>query len=327
MAKNWWESAAGRSADDEWQNDWWLCNVCGAWTPKLKQKCRCCGVGKWAHCGEFEYLLPPASLVQSWILNVPSVQTLSKPLPAQLSACIAALERATARRNEAEEALAKASRDAEFAYEEVTRLVSEKSRVEQSLHSTQCAPSYLQSLSSSFHHVLSGVQSSPGVDENIVAQGKFEMETLFSKLNGLAAAVVFASARQEKKEKAAMFRQAGDCCMEALWQQFIAFGANRVEAMFHRNTEMGEGRRNSEDEKCQSAVGVTAPGGFNEGTSSSSVELDLLPVRGALGEFGGAGKPGTAKDERKRLAKLPKSTSHGRGRGYCIGGTCEGRKS
>ena len=39
----------------------------------------------------------------------------------------------------------------------------------QSLLSTQSAPSCLQSLSSSFHHVLSDVQSSPGVDENIVA--------------------------------------------------------------------------------------------------------------------------------------------------------------
>ena len=61
----------------------------------------------------------------------------------------------TARRNKAEEVLEKGSRDAEFAREEVTRLVSEKLRVEQSILSTQSAPSCLQSLSSSFHRVLS----------------------------------------------------------------------------------------------------------------------------------------------------------------------------
>ena len=30
-----------------------------------------------------------------------------------------------------------------------------------------------------------------------------------------------------------------DCCTEALWQQFIALGGNRVEAMFQRYREMG----------------------------------------------------------------------------------------
>ena len=101
-------------------------------------------------------------------------------------------ERATARRNKAEEVLAKASRDAELAREEVTRLVSEKSRVEQSSFNA-VSPSCLQSLSSSFHHVLSDLQSSLAVVENIVAQAKAEMETVFSKLNGLAAAVASAS--------------------------------------------------------------------------------------------------------------------------------------
>ena len=121
--------------------------------------------------------------------------TLSKPLPAQLAACTGALERATAKRSKAEDVLEKASRDAELAREDVTRLVSEKSRVEQSLLSTQSAlPSCLPSLNSSFHHILSDMQSSPGGDENIVAQAKVEVETLFNKLNGLAAAVTSASA-------------------------------------------------------------------------------------------------------------------------------------
>ena len=34
---------------------------------------------------------------------------------------------------------------------------------------------------------------------------------------------------------------------------------------------------------------------------ASSLELDLPLVRGALGEYGGAEKSGTVKDERKRL--------------------------
>ena len=40
----WWKNAADCSADDEWLNSRWLCNVCGAWTPKLKRKCRSCGI-------------------------------------------------------------------------------------------------------------------------------------------------------------------------------------------------------------------------------------------------------------------------------------------
>ena len=115
------------------------------------------------------------------------VFTLSEPPLERLSACVAALELATARRNKAEKVLEKASVDAEFAREEVTRLVSEKLRVEQSLLSTQSAPSYIQSLTS----------SSPGVDENIVAQAKNEMETLFNKLNGLTAAVASASSTSQ----------------------------------------------------------------------------------------------------------------------------------
>ena len=83
--------------------------------------------------------------------------TLSKPLPG-----------ATARRNKAEEVLEKASCEADSTCQEVTCLVFEKLRVEQSLLSRLSAESCLQSLSSSFHHVLSDTQLSPGVDGNIV---------------------------------------------------------------------------------------------------------------------------------------------------------------
>ena len=44
-----------------------------------------------------------------------------------------------------------------------------------------------------------------------------------------------------------------------------------------------EGRRNSEDEQEQGKTSqqlvLPAPGGFNEGTPASSMELDLLHVR------------------------------------------------
>ena len=67
--------------------------------------------------------------------------------------------------------------------------------------------------------------------------------------------------------------QTRDGCMEALWQQIIALGANRVEAMFQKCREMGsaqgqmpgreEGRRDSEDEQeqgkaCQQLVFTSA---------------------------------------------------------------------
>ena len=46
---------------------------------------------------------------------------------------------------------------------------------------------------------------------------------------------------------------------------------------------------------------MSALSGCNEGTPANSLELDLPRIRGALGEGGGAGKSGTAKDERERL--------------------------
>ena len=68
-----------------------------------------------------------------------------------------------------------------------------------------------------------------------------------------------------------------------------------------------EGRRNSEDGQEQDKaisshqLALSASSGCNEGTPASCLELDLLLVRGALGECVGAGKSGTAKDDRKRL--------------------------
>ena len=66
-----------------------------------------------------------------------------------------------------------------------------------------------------------------------------------------------------------------------------------------------EGKRNSEDEQEQEQasqqLALSASSGCKEGTPASSLEFDLPRVRSALGECGGAGKSGSAKDERKRF--------------------------
>ena len=126
--------------------------------------------------------------------------------------------------------------------------------------------------------------------------------------------------RQEKKRRGTNASQTGDCCMEALWEQFMALV--RIEVFVQRlHREMGtaqgqmpgreEGGRNSEAEQAQVKVSQqlasSASSGCNEGTPASSLELDLPRVRGAFGECGGVGKSNTAKDERKGL--LSNSTS------------------
>ena len=121
--------------------------------------------------------------------------------------------------------------------------------------------------------------------------------------------------------------QTGDGCLEALWQQFIALGANGFETFAQRlQREMGaaqgqmpgreKDRRSSEDEqeqdKASQQLALSGSSGSDESTPASSLELDLPRVRGVLGEGGGAGKSGKAKDERKRpFVKFTKSTSHG----------------
>ena len=124
-------------------------------------------------------------------------------------------------------------------------------------------------------------------------------------------AAVLQSLQAGEERRGSNASQTCDCCMGALWQQIVALGANRVEAMFQRYREMGaaqgqmpgreEGRRNSEDgqeqDKASQQLALSASSGCNEGTPASSLELDLPRVRGALGECGGAGKSGTAKDE------------------------------
>ena len=70
-----------------------------------------------------------------------------------------------------------------------------------------------------------------------------------------------------------------------------------------------EGRRNSEDEQEQGRISqqlvLPAPGGINEGTPASSLELYLLCVRGALGDCGGPGKTSTLGDRKRGLSNSP----------------------
>ena len=115
-----------------------------------------------------------------------------------------------------------------------------------------------------------------------------------------------------------------DCCLETMVDQMFPLGADQArskfEAMcqiFFRSIETPsaqmpgkeEGRRNSEDEQGQGKTCpqwvLPAPGGFNEGTPASSMDLDLPRVRGAHGECGGAGKSGTGKDRKRSLSNSP----------------------
>ena len=114
--------------------------------------------------------------------------------------------------------------------------------------------------------------------------------------------------------------QTGDCCMEAVWQQFVALGANRIEACSKGSREKWEKARGRCQEKkkeegivkvnkeqgktCQQLV-FPAQGGFNEGTPASLVELHLPRFRGAHGEGGGAGNSGAANDRKRTSSSSP----------------------
>ena len=50
---------------------------------------------------------------------------------------------------------------------------------------------------------------------------------------------------------------------------------------------------------------LPTPGGYNEGTPASLVELDLARIRDAHGECGGAGNFGAANDRKRTLSNSP----------------------
>eukprot|EP00973_Karenia_brevis_P003721 514579-Karenia_brevis.AAC.1 len=88
--------------------------------------------------------------------------TQSKPPSAQLTSCIAALERANARKERATVALAAAQEEVSTATQQVVHLESECQRLQQQI-SAQTAPRHnsLESLSNSLKDVLDDMQSAP----------------------------------------------------------------------------------------------------------------------------------------------------------------------
>ena len=141
--------------------------------------------------------------------------------------------------------------------------------------------------------------------------------------NKMAAAEMAAelqSLQAEEERRGSNASQTGDCCIGGLVATIYRLGSELSRGCVPKVQEMGaaqeqmpgreEGRRNSEDEqeqdKASQQLALSASSGCNEGTPASSLELDLPRVRGALGECGGAGKSGAAKDEPKRpLSNAP----------------------
>ena len=150
-------------------------------------------------------------------------------------------------------------------------------------------------------------QLSDKVDKNKMADAGMAAE-----LQGL---------QEGEERKGSNASQAVDCCMETMVDQFIAMGADQARSKFDAMCQVffekfeayappvqmpgkGGGRRNSggeqEQDKANQQLALSASSGCNEGTPASTLELDLSRIRAALGECGGAGMSGTAKDERKR---------------------------
>ena len=132
--------------------------------------------------------------------------TKSKPITSQLSACVAALDRAQVKYKKAEDAMMKASSEYENARSERQRLADEKSRLEGEIFHGQPSKSCLDSLGSSFQQVLSDMQHSSLVDQSVVTQAQFEMESLFGKLASLAASIKAAGGPQASGSDASASR-------------------------------------------------------------------------------------------------------------------------
>ena len=115
-----------------------------------------------------------------------------------------------------------------------------------------------------------------------------------------------------------------DCCMEMRVELFFVVGADQARSEFDAMCQVflkkfeaetpsaqmpgkGRGRRNSEDEQEQGKASQV--GAMKEGTPASSLELDLLLVRGAHGECGGAGKSGADNEPKRPLSNSPSRPS------------------
>ena len=90
-----------------------------------------------------------------------------------------------------------------------------------------------------------------------------------------------------------------------------------------KKEEEGIVKNEEEQDKASQQLALSASSGCNEGTPARSLAFDLPRVRGVPGESGGAGKSGTAKDERKRPLSNIKSTC---GTRCLIGGLVKGER-
>ena len=98
-----------------------------------------------------------------------------------------------------------------------------------------------------------------------------------------------------------------DCCLETMLEQMFALWADQARSEF-RVVCMRRCQEKEETVKMnKSYSGWLLPGGTNEGTPASSMELDLPHVPGVQGEVGGATKSGAEKWAKQKTD--PKSPS------------------
>ena len=116
--------------------------------------------------------------------------------------------------------------------------------------------------------------------------------------------------------------QTGDCCLEALWQQFIALGANQFAFVQRLQREMGaaqgqmpgieEGRRNSEDQQEQGRTSqqsvLPTPGGISEDAPASSLELGKHKLKDEGFRRSGKKRSGKQRRRKNRKVKYRRST-------------------
>ena len=149
------------------------------------------------------------------------------------------------------------------------------------------------------------------VDKNRMADAEMEAE-----LQGLQAG---------EERRGSIASQAVDCCLETMVEQIFTMGTDQARFTFDALCKIfftrfetttppaqmpgrEEGRRDSENEQEQGRASqqlvLPTPGGVNQDAPASSLELDLLRVRGVLGESGSAGR---ASEQGDRLLWMKKT--------------------
>ena len=112
--------------------------------------------------------------------------TQSKPLPAQLASCSAALARARARRLQAEEAIRKAQDDLTTANQAVFKLEADAKKIEGEMAASSTGGNSLVSMANALQEVLNDMSSSTAVPKNVVDEAKAAMVDLYTKINIVA---------------------------------------------------------------------------------------------------------------------------------------------